>query len=174
MTALEDPAAAGQIGKTWPAPENLSGAHAPDPLPFKIVFVYEDIETARRAIAASLKLAAGLNPDGKVDLRAWRLDLLEYSNHRADALTEVAKADAVVVSSRHTLPGNVRSWLDDCVAEKKDPGLIVVQLAATDEDWAIAIRNPVEFSGNSAGSAPALEQTFRCGYRAALPARRCL
>lgn len=174
MNTVEDVTVAEKVAITPARAENLSREIPVDPPPFSILFLYEDVETARRATATSFKLSRGLNPGNGMDLHVWRIDLLQYPTHRAAALNDAAKADAVIVSSHRPVSKNIDSWLDECIATKRETGLIMVQIAANGEDWSLSIRHPRNFSGAAEGGLPSIEETVSCGYRAAPPGGRQL
>ncbi len=96
---------------------------------FRVVIVYEDFTTARRAKQAYDFLAANLTHEWQVTSQMWKFGLLRIPEIRAMAAEDVMLADLIIVSCKGDgeLPADVKDWIEMWQGDKGEPvGLIVL------------------------------------------------
>src|SRR5258705_3282674 len=97
----------------------------------KVIIVYDDPETAKRAEAIYKRLARSLRESGfDFEQRLWRFDVLEDEGFCAEAAREAADADIVIVATDdHTdLPKGVQNWLETSLEHRTGTTALVALL----------------------------------------------
>jgi hypothetical protein len=126
---------------SWP----LGGSGWGSPAPFRVVLLYEDFATGKRARKAYRFLAGPSGAGGGFDHGAWRCGSLEGRHLQSRAACEVARADLVILSVHRDLPAGTGALLGAWLAGKRRRDSALV--AMVDDAGAPAIK--------AGGSAPA-------------------
>ncbi len=110
-------------------PESFPGV---DSTALKIVVIYEDVASGKRAKHFAEELAQRLGSTSPLDESLWRCDLLEYPEIATEAARAVADADYLIVALHRdrVLPLAAREWIESQLetAAREDTGLSVVLL----------------------------------------------
>jgi hypothetical protein len=85
-----------------------------DSLKLKVTVFYPDSTCAAHLVAAFHRALQELGEDDALDLRPWRLDILEWPEMQAQATQDVACSDVVVVPSDAAYAGSAffTSWAE--------------------------------------------------------------
>ena len=81
---------------------------------FRIVIVYEDFATGKKAKEACDFLVANLSYAWQVTSQMWKFEVLSLPSLREMAAKDAAMADLIILSSRgdNELPADVKSWIE--------------------------------------------------------------
>jgi hypothetical protein len=79
----------------------------------RILIVYEDFETGKRAQRVCRDITEAARSDAAISPDAWKFDLLKLPPMRRMAVQEAAKADLLVLASQDgkALPSSVLDWI---------------------------------------------------------------
>ena len=92
------------------------GPSSPDPeaKTFRILAIYDSVESSREAARASAVLLRELDDDVIVHKNSWEAESLENCASRERAVEEAARADVIVIAVAATEPSAViKQWTDE-------------------------------------------------------------
>jgi hypothetical protein len=97
---------------------------------FRVVIVYEDFITAKRAKQAYEFLVANLTREWRVVCQMWKFELLRLPALRRLAAEDAALADVIIVSCRAEgeLPADLRAWVKMWLDYKGDNVALIALL----------------------------------------------
>jgi hypothetical protein len=104
---------------------------------FRVVMVYDDFTSGKRAMNTCNFLACRLG--GGIELRTsmWKFDVLRNAGLRRMAVDDAVEADVIIVANapRSPLPDEVKGWIEAWVPGKKGglPAALVALMDFTDE-----------------------------------------
>ena len=97
---------------------------------FKVVIIYEDGPTGRRAKLFYDKLIHELKDECGFSLQLWSFQVLAIPEYRVSAADSVAQADFVILSfhGKAGLPGTMSEWIDTWSRQIFDTGPALIAL----------------------------------------------
>jgi hypothetical protein len=103
--------------------------------PFKFVIVYENVAAAVNAKEVARRLGSQFAGEFAADIEFWKLKVLDHPQMRASAAKDMAGADMIIIATdgQPDLPDAVKTWLWDCLAQKRNGWAALVALFAKDE-----------------------------------------
>ena len=109
--------------------EAPSGNQGP-PTPFKVLIMYEDFGTGKRAKKGLDYVAEELGNDFEFRHSMWRLDILQDPKLNILAAPALAEADLLIISLRGEgqIPAKIRVLIDTWLAEKANRDCALVAL----------------------------------------------
>ena len=109
--------------------ETPSGNQSP-PTPFKVLIMYEDFGTGKRAKKGLDYVAEELGNDFEFRHSMWRLDILQDPKLNILAAPALAEADLLIISLRGEgqIPAKIRVLIDTWLAEKANRDCALVAL----------------------------------------------
>jgi hypothetical protein len=104
--------------------------HRDDEPIFKVVIVYEDVTTGRRAKLFYDKFIHELENDCVFSLQLWSFEVLAIPEIRESAADSIAQADFVILSLHGDagLPARMRQWIETWSRQIFDRGPALIAL----------------------------------------------
>lgn len=96
-----------------------------------VLIAYDDLNAGKHAKALCDRLGQQLNPACKLNIRLWRLSVLQIPEMMQAAAREAARAALIIVAARGKgkLPSPVKTWMGMVIGAKKGAGgALVAQL----------------------------------------------
>jgi hypothetical protein len=113
-------------------PENQSEwtPHRDEEQIFKVVIVYEDVRTGRRAKLFYDKFIHALKNDCVFSLQLWSFRVLAIPEVRESAADSITQADFVILSlhGEAGLPARIRQWIETWSRQISDRGPALIAL----------------------------------------------
>ncbi len=113
-------------------PEQNPGTNRTGPL--RVAIIYEDLLNGRAGIEIYRNLMDRLGEDVQFDCHLWNFFELGRTGARAQAETEICRAEILLLSlhGRKPMPENVRAWLGKMAAASKHKPSIVILMDGVD------------------------------------------
>ena len=128
-----------------------------DSFPLTVVFLYDDMHSAMRAMRTLERLGGRLEGRMHAQIKPLLVEHLHDSFCYYHSLEDARDADIVVISINDTgkLPSIVKSWIDDFAAQKHDGECAMVALLGTEDetdDFESSRLNYLRAAARSAGA----------------------
>ena len=100
----------------------------------RVMIAYDQLPNGRRAMGMLAATFERFEDLPGFQASVWRLDLLEDPHWASEAAESARQADIIVVavSSRHSLTGAMRRWIEGCLKKKEGNAAVVVVLRRID------------------------------------------
>jgi hypothetical protein len=125
---------------------------------FRILIAYETLSSGLRAREMSERLAARLQSEFEMSSDVWKFELLSHPQLRAQAASEAAAADMIIMAARRAteLPAHVKHWIESWIPQRRGGAAALVALLDEPEEG--------EGSGASAPLGAYLQRVAEAGH----------